>query len=106
MKKNAFSLIELSIVILIIGILIVGVAQSGSLVGKFRLSSARNLTQNSSVASIPGMIFWVDSVSEKSFDDADQDNTDPVCKIPRVRVVIFERGVVLLGLSPAKIPLM
>jgi prepilin-type N-terminal cleavage/methylation domain-containing protein len=78
MKKNAFSLIELSIVILIIGILIAGVTQSSSLVGKFRLSSARSLTQNSPVASISGMVFWVDSVSEKSFDDADQDNGDPL----------------------------
>jgi prepilin-type N-terminal cleavage/methylation domain-containing protein len=78
MKKRAFSLIELSIVILIIGILIAGITQSSSLVGKFRLSSARNLTQSSPVASIPGMIFWVDSVSEKSFDALDQDNGDPL----------------------------
>jgi hypothetical protein len=58
--------------------LIAGVTQSSSLVGKFRLSSARSLTQNSPVASISGMVFWVDSVAEKSFDAADQDSADPL----------------------------
>ncbi|MFM7620300.1 MAG: prepilin-type N-terminal cleavage/methylation domain-containing protein, partial [Alphaproteobacteria bacterium] len=46
-KTQAFSLIELSIVILIIGILVAGVTQSSRLVNQFRLTSARNITLSS-----------------------------------------------------------
>ncbi len=67
-KKSAFSLIEISIVILIIGILIAGVTQGNTLVSKFRLNTARSLTQSSPVASIPDLASWWESTSEASFD--------------------------------------
>lgn len=69
MKKShsAFSLIELSIVILIIGILIAGITQSSRLVKQFRLSSARTITQSSPVASITGLILWLEPTLENSF---------------------------------------
>lgn len=70
-KKNAFSLIELSIVILIIGILIAGVTQSSRLIVQMRLNSARTQTQSSPVTSIPGLSGWWESTSTASFDDAD-----------------------------------
>lgn len=53
-KKSAFSLIELSIVILIVGILIAGVTQSSRMVGKSRIKTAKTLTQSSPVGSIKG----------------------------------------------------
>ncbi len=65
--KRAFSLIELSIVILIIGIIIAGVTQSSSLVQKMRLSSARALTKSSPVSGVKDLVFWVESTSEESF---------------------------------------
>jgi prepilin-type N-terminal cleavage/methylation domain-containing protein len=78
MKKNyksAFSLIELSIVILIIGILIAGVTQATRLVTQARLNSARTITQSSPVGSIKDLYLWLETTSEKSFDDAEtQDN--------------------------------
>lgn len=43
-NKKAFSLIELSIVILIIGIIVAGVTQGLRLINAFRLSSAKSLT--------------------------------------------------------------
>jgi prepilin-type N-terminal cleavage/methylation domain-containing protein len=68
LKNNkAFSLIELSIVVLIIGILIAGVLASSTLVDKFRLSTARTLTQSSPVPSIKDLVLWFDTTSEKSF---------------------------------------
>ncbi len=70
MKKSAFSLIELSIVILIIGILVAGVTQSSRLISKMRLASARSQTQSSDVASVKNTVFWLETTSEKSFDDA------------------------------------
>ncbi len=65
-SKNlrAFSLIELSIVILIVGIIIAGVTQSSSLVAKFKINSARNLSQNSEVNSIRDLLIWVDATRE------------------------------------------
>ena len=43
---KAFSLIELSIVILIIGILVTGIVQSSRLVNQMKLQTARNLPRN------------------------------------------------------------
>lgn len=71
LNNKAFSLIELSVVILIIGILVAGVTQSSRLVRQMRLSSARSITNSSSVSTIKNLAIWYDSVSEKSFDEAD-----------------------------------
>jgi len=71
MKKNsAFSLIELSIVILVIGILVAGVTESRGLITKFRLSSARSLTNSSPVNSMKDLILWLDATSASSVNDS------------------------------------
>lgn len=67
MRKQAFSLIELSIVILIIGILIAGVTQSSRLVASMRLATARAQTQSAPVTSIRNLVSWYESTSENSF---------------------------------------
>lgn len=72
--KKAFSLIELSIVILIIGILVAGITQSSRLITQMRLSSARSITQSSPVSTIKDLMVWLESTSEKSFDDAEEEN--------------------------------
>ncbi len=66
-NKKAFSLIELSIVILIIGIIIAGITQSSRLVRQFKLSSARSQTQSSPVASIKDLGAWFEATLEDSF---------------------------------------
>ncbi len=71
MKKNsAFSLIELSIVILVIGILVAGVTESRGLIIKFRLSSARSLTSSSPVNSMKDLILWLDATSASSVNES------------------------------------
>lgn len=65
--KRAFSLIELSIVILIIGILVAGVTQSSRMVSQMKLTSARAQTQSSPVASIKDLVLWLEATSENSF---------------------------------------
>ena len=69
MKKNfkikAFSLIELSIAILIIGIIITGAVESSRLFSKFKLSVAQNLTRSSPVSGINGLSLWFDAASDK-----------------------------------------
>ena len=68
MKKNqAFSLIELSIVILIIGILVAGVTQSSRLVTQFRIHALRQLIINSPVNYIKDLALWLETTQPESF---------------------------------------
>ena len=67
-RNKAFSLIELSIVILIIGILVVGVTQSSRLISQMKLASARQLTISSPVSSIKNLSLWLEPTLESSFD--------------------------------------
>ena len=68
-NRTAFTLIELSIVILIIGIITTGITQSSRLISSFRISSAQNLTKNSPVAGISGLVTWWEATSDASFID-------------------------------------
>ncbi|MFT6332007.1 MAG: prepilin-type N-terminal cleavage/methylation domain-containing protein [Lentimonas sp.] len=68
LNKNAFSLIELSVVILIIGILILGVTKGSSLLAKTSLSSARSLTTSSPVPVIEDLVAWYETSLESSID--------------------------------------
>ena len=77
-SHRAFSLIELSIVILIIGILVAGVTQSSRLISQMRLSSARSLTQSSPIASIRDLALWLESTSSASFDESATDENSPI----------------------------
>ena len=80
--KAAFSLIELSIVVLIIGILIAGVTQGSRLVAQSRLKVARNQTQNSPAASMPNLVTWLETTNENSITSANNganpENNDSV----------------------------
>ncbi len=68
MKLNrAFSLIELSIVILVIGILIVAGMQGKSLYVKMKLAAARSVTQGSPVNGTQDLALWLDATSEAGF---------------------------------------
>lgn len=58
--NHAFSLIELSIVILIIGILVAGVTQGSRLVTQIRVNSAKTQTQSSPVNSIKDLTLWLE----------------------------------------------
>jgi prepilin-type N-terminal cleavage/methylation domain-containing protein len=70
MKKNkAFSLVELSVVILIIGILVAGVTQSGRLIRQIKLSTARSVTASSDVASIRDVTAWFEASTDGIFID-------------------------------------
>jgi prepilin-type N-terminal cleavage/methylation domain-containing protein len=63
MKKNqkGFSLIELSIVLVIIGILTVAIIEGASMIGSARISSARDFTSKSPVRDISGLIAWYET---------------------------------------------
>lgn len=76
-KVSAFSLIEVSIVILIVGVLIAGLIQGNSLIKKTQLITAQNLTKNSPVNNIKNLISWYETSLESSFrtDEAINGNT-------------------------------
>ena len=76
-RKKAFSLIELSIVILIIGILVAGVTQSSRIINQVRLQGARAITQNSPINSIKDLAIWLETTMEGSFiiDEAQEGST-------------------------------
>jgi len=65
--NKAFSLIELSIVILVIGVLIAGVMEGRKMISKAKLSAARSLTKSSPVASIKDLQLWLEPTMEESF---------------------------------------
>jgi prepilin-type N-terminal cleavage/methylation domain-containing protein len=69
-KVRAFSLIELSIVILIIGILIAGVTQGSRILSQAKLNNARTTTKSAPVSSIKNLALWIESTSEESITDA------------------------------------
>ena len=76
--NRAFSLIELSIVILIIGVLIAAVGQGIDLLQDARLTAARMATQSSRVASIKNLIAWFEPTSLESFGGVEMNDGDAV----------------------------
>lgn len=66
-KNKAFTLIEISIVILVIGILVAGISSGIELYQDFRLETANQLTKNSIVGRIDGLSLWFETTSDRSF---------------------------------------
>jgi len=65
--RKAFSLLELSVVILIIGILVASLAQATRFYKDMKFTGARALTKSSEVSSIPDLVLWLETTSDKSF---------------------------------------
>jgi prepilin-type N-terminal cleavage/methylation domain-containing protein len=70
MKKyphKAFSLIEISLVIVIIGILIAGISTGVDLFYDSKLATAQSLTKSAPVRRIDGLFTWIEATSPESF---------------------------------------
>ncbi len=72
-NKSAFSLIELSVILIIIG-LIVTMTMSSNLFTASRLSSATVLTKKSPVNFTDGVVMWLETTLEDGFEN--NENTD------------------------------
>jgi len=59
---------EISVVILMIGLLIAGISKGTDMIGDFRIQTARNLTKNAPMLRMSGLTVWLDTVSKESFD--------------------------------------
>ncbi|MFT6332535.1 MAG: hypothetical protein ACJAW3_000875 [Lentimonas sp.] len=66
--KLGFSLIEISIILLVIGVFIGLISQGGDLLDESKLASAQSLTQTSPVASNESLILWLETSLPESFD--------------------------------------
>ncbi len=73
-------MIELSIVILIIGVLIAGVTQASRVVRQSKLTTAKTLTQSAPVNSIRGLILWLEPTLEASLVDSEEVDLASVTK--------------------------
>lgn len=66
--KTAFSLVEISIVLMVIGILITGVSKGIDLFYDFKLGQAQSMTAKSPVISTPNLTLWLETTSPNSFE--------------------------------------
>ena len=64
--KKAFSLIEISIVILVVGILIAGISKGLDLVNDMRIATARALTDKAPMFGMENLELWLETTSENS----------------------------------------
>jgi hypothetical protein len=67
--KKAYSMIEMSLIILIIGILFAGAYQGFNIYNETKLSSVRTLTQNSITSRIQNLGFWYETAFENSLEN-------------------------------------
>jgi len=65
-RRTAFTLIELSIVIVIVGLLIAGVAQTSKMVRTAKVTAARSATKQSVVNEMPGLALWLETTLPES----------------------------------------
>jgi type II secretory pathway pseudopilin PulG len=66
-RNKAFSLINLSITIIIIGILISGITTGVGFFKKYQLNNARNATKNGPVDKIEDLYLWLEPVMDNRF---------------------------------------
>lgn len=70
MKKTslkAFSLVEISVVLLIISAVIAGIVKGNNMLTKSRLSTAQTLTQNAPLKDMPDLVLWLETSLDSSF---------------------------------------
>ncbi len=66
-SKMGFSLLELSVVMLVIGTLAVGITEGEFIMSRAKVTIAKTLTRNSPVALIPDLVAWYETSLDTSF---------------------------------------
>ena len=72
--KLAFSIIELAIVVAIISILISLVISANKILESSNLTVARTITSSAPVPEIDGLVLWLETTMEQSFDNLEADD--------------------------------
>ena len=99
-SPKAFTLIELSAVIAIIGILIAGVMGATGLVKKSKIAAAQSLTKASPIAGITDNALWLESSAESSFKDTETSTGDAVTTWYDQKNAVNKSSVVAVGTGP------
>ena len=68
-KRKAFTLVEIAVVIIVIGVLIAGISQAMEMFAEASLKSSRNLSKSSRIGRVDDLTIWLDAASEKAFDN-------------------------------------
>jgi len=80
MQKNklskAFSLVELSIVILVVGILLAAITKGKDLYSDMQLKTAQSVTSSSLINSLKSVSLWLDTTTISNIRDADKNQLD------------------------------
>jgi hypothetical protein len=87
---KAFTLIETSILFLVIGILIIGVSTGLDLYQDYKITIAKNLTQNSRVTRIDDLVLWLETSQKSSFEPNAIANGQRISKWKNIAPNIFE----------------
>lgn len=69
--NKAFSMIELSIIVIIIGILIAAVSAGQDLYYKSKISAAESITKTFGSLNMPGLKFWINTTMPNSFNGSE-----------------------------------
>lgn len=77
---TAFTLVEISMVFLVLGILISGISTGLDLYQDFRITTAKSLTQNSRVGRIDGLVLWLESSQKSSYEPNNIKDGTPITK--------------------------
>ncbi|MBP7710708.1 MAG: type II secretion system protein, partial [Rickettsiales bacterium] len=77
-KPHGFSLIEVSVVILIIGIFAASVFVADKMISKFRLKTAEALTRSSPINGITKSALWLETSLESSFASSSMNTGDAI----------------------------
>ncbi len=64
--NKAFSLIELSVVVIIVGVLAAGIMSGKRMINQAALRSAQSLTKSSAINSIPDLALWLEPTLDES----------------------------------------
>ena len=71
-SKKAFSLVEISIVILIVGLLIAGISKASDMIFDANVATGRSLTKGSKVNRIPNLVLWLETTLADSIKDSER----------------------------------
>ena len=99
-KTSAFTLIELSFVIIIIGILIAGAMTAAALVKKSKISAAQSLTKSSPINGINDIALWIESSAESSFNEKESSNGEAISTWYDHKIAVNKSLIERVGTGP------
>ena len=79
-KNRAFSLIEISVVIVIVMIMIAGLMQASRVIGNMRITTARNVTQSSAMPWINYIVTWYDATASDAFNENENNDGNKISR--------------------------